>query len=478
MLRALLVSLLVAAVAAGCLSNSDDPSDPVDSSDARAGFLYSGAGDLFAGEALYADPQNTPHPAFNWPTLAHPASGARVPDLWKPISATQLPATLDELQLVKQTPGVSSGAGIALFGSLAVVPGYGAPTAVVDISDPTNPTVLSTFSPQENITNHRGAAFIAYPTGRLVVVISTGAGIDSWDLTDPTKPLPLPPLFPDGGSHKVGVIPGTPIVVNAASDGGAASNPATSPGVNAMFDLSNPDSPVQLPDFQNGYSCHHVYFWNNLEENKSRGVCAGIQYTQIWDTTDPYNPSVIVSVPFGSGGTPLDATDRSIQFPASISHYAGLSLDGKVLLMGDESGGGSTPPGCVARVDLPGVGSVSVPIGAVWFYDVSVETSPQLLGWYSASQSDKLMTSGDPARSCTAHHGRLIPVPGRDVLAMSFYSAGVVVIDFTGVRGEGAGLAETVAQFADASDTWETWYYQGYLFTGDLARGMDVLQFV
>jgi hypothetical protein len=367
---------------------------------------------------------------------------------------------------------------------MVVVPGYGQPTAVVDISDPEAPTILSTFRPQENITNHRGAAFIPFPDGRLVVVISTGAGIDVWDLTDPRDPQPLPPLFmerADGsaiGSHKVGVIPGTPIVVNAASGGGAAMDPDTSTGVSKMWDLSDPFNPQILPDFANGYSCHHVYFWNNLELNKSRGVCAGIQYTQIWDTSDPYHPAVIVSVPFGSGGTPADAADRSVQFPASISHYAGLNRDGTILLMGDESGGGSTPPGCVARVDVPGVGAVSVPIGAVWFYDVSDETDPQLLGWYSASQGDKLQTGGDPARSCTAHHGRLVPIEGRDVLAMSWYSAGVVVVDFTGIRNEGVALTETVAQFADGSDTWETWYYNGYLFTGDLARGMDVLRIV
>ena len=479
--------LLTAAALAGCAAEPTADVDGVldEQAPGLPGYLYEGvgAGGLFAGKPLYVDPQNTPHPAFNWPTLAYPAAGPDVPALWKPIAASPLPMDITDLEHVAQTEGVASGAGIALFGSLAVVPGYGAPTAVVDISDPTAPKVLSTFEPQDGLANHRGAAFIAYPTGQLAVVISTGSGVDVWDLTDPAAPQPLPPLVEDAlgnpvRSHKVGVIPGTPIVVNAASGGGSASDPAASTSVSMMWDLSDPSDPQPLPAFENGYSCHHVYFWNSLEENKSRGVCAGIQYTQIWDTSDPYHPTVIVSVPFGSGGTPLDASDRAVQFPASISHYAGLSLDGKVLLMGDESGGGGNPPGCVARVDVPGVGAVSVPIGAVWFYDVSDETDPQLLGWYSASQSDKLQTGGDPARSCTAHHGRLVPINGRDILAMSWYSAGVVVVDFTDVRNEGFTLPETVAQYADGSDTWETWYYNGYLFTGDLARGMDVVRIV
>ncbi|HUR25260.1 MAG TPA: hypothetical protein VM327_04500 [Candidatus Thermoplasmatota archaeon] len=485
--RLLLASALLGALFSGCL-DSGQGADPVDDAVtvAAAGPLYKGTGRLFAGPALYKDPQNTPHPSFNFPTLANPAVGPGVPESWKPIPPAALPEHITALTHVVQTEGVTSGAGIAVFGSLVVVPGFGADTSVVDISDPTQPKLLSQFKPQEGLSTHRGAAFIPYPTGQLVVVISTGAGIDVWDLTDPVAPQPLPFLLmnrTDGstiGSHKVGVIPGTPIVVNAASDGGARSAPESSTGVTQMWDLSDPQNPFRLPDFQNGYSCHHVYFWNSLDEGKSRGVCAGVQYTQIWDTADPYHPSVVVSVPFGTGGTPADAAG-AVQFSAGLSHYAGLSLDGKVLIMGDESGGGSAPPGCTARVDTP-MGGVSPPVGAVWFYDVTDEQNPRLLSWISASQLEKMGMQDDPAgeapRSCTAHHGRLVPIEGRDVLAMSFYGSGVVVIDFTDVRGEGNDFPTVVAQYADHSDTWETWYYQGYLFTGDLARGMDVLSLI
>ena len=85
-------------------------------------------------------------------------------------------------------------------------------------------------------------------------------------------------------------------------------------------------------------------------------------------------------------------------------------------------------------------------------------------------------TATDPTSSCTAHHGRLIPIAGGDVLAMSFYGAGVLVIDFTPVRSEGVGLPRVIAQYVgDGANVWETWYYNGHLYTGDMGRGMDIV---
>ena len=479
--RLLFAALLIGALFSGCMDSVDDPAAQ-DETASAAGYLYKGPGSLFAGPALYEDPQNTPHPAYNWPTLSHPAVGPGVPDLWKPNKGTDLPLEVTALQPVVQTPGVTTGAGIALFGSLAIVPSYSTEvdSSVVDISDPAAPKVLGTFPTQLN--GHRGATAIAYPTGRLVSVISTDNGLDVWDLTDPTQPKALPPID-DIPSHKVGVVPGTPIVYNARSDGGNNGlvpgpgnvDPAMGAGIIDIYDFSDPENPVKLQDFPNGYGCHHVYFWNNLTEEKFRSVCAGIEYTQILDTTDPAAPKVIVSVPYGLGRTDLPSQSASI---AAFAHYAGISRDGTILMVGDESGGGIGPIGCVARVDTP-QGAVSVPVGAVWFYDISDEANPQYLGHVSASQLDRMITNPqgiDPTSSCTAHHGRLIPVADGDVLAMSFYGAGVVVIDFTNVRNEGTALPTVVAQYVgEGANVWETWYYNGYLYTGDMGRGMDIL---
>jgi hypothetical protein len=467
-LRLLLVTALVGSVFAGCLQQPELP-DVGDENPIL---------NLLAGPALWPDPQNTPHPAFGWPTVSHPATanGTDLPAFWEPIPEKKLPTPLGALKHVVKAPDVPRGGGIALFGSLAVVPGYGQDSSIVDISDPENPKVLSHFKQQEGMGNHRGATIIAYPDGRLVTVISTAQGLDVWDITDPTQPEGLTPI--KVRSHKVGVVPGTPIVYNAPSGGGGAATNGgggrtvqTAQGVTQIYDLTDPENPVHVKNWTNGFGCHHVYFWNDISKDKYRGICAGIEYTQLWDLKDPLNPKVIVSVPVhhGVANSPSGALT-----PHAFSHYAGLSKDGRILLVGDENGGGGSPPGCVASVSTP-AGAVSTPVGALWFYDVSTETNPRLLGWYSPLNDPRVKIS--PTQSCTAHHGRLVPAEGRDVVAMSFYGMGVVVVDFTGIGSPSGPLPKVVAQFADQSDTWETWYYNGYLFTGDLARGMDVLAF-
>jgi hypothetical protein len=450
----LLVAPLLAAALAGCVQTPSGTQEV-----APAAVL----GLAPATEPLWNNPQTAPHPLFNYPTLSNPATGADVPSWWRPIAARPLPDHIAGLELVTSTTDQAKmGAGMSVFGSLAVVPGYGEPTAIFDISDPGNPVLLSTLDD----VSHRNVDFIAYPSGRLVIVLSTGEGkLPVWDITDPTKPEHLVDLEPESGTHKVNVVPGTPIVYNANSNGGggltdpSGMTPATAKGQTEIFDLTDPESPVLVQNWKNGFGCHHIYFWNSAE--KQRALCAGIEFTQIWDTADPRNPTVIVNVPVHHGVAGTPSASAPVVGILAFSHFSILNDDGTILIVGDEMEGGSFPPGCTA----PGA-----PTGAIWFYDVKDETDPKLLGWFSPGHH---MDPGRASVSCTAHHGRLVPDPeGRDMLAMAFYGGGVVLVDFSDPR-----LPQLVDQFNDDTDTWEVQYYNGYLFTGDLRRGMDVLSF-
>ena len=456
LLASLLALPLVAAALSGCVQT------PSATPEVDANALL----DLLpAAEPLWNNPQTAPHPLFNYPTLTHPATGANVPEWWLPIDARPLPETIAGMEVVAEAGAqVKRGAGMSVFGRLAVVPGYGEPTTVLDITDPANPVVLGELKGDDEPA-HRNVDFIAYPDGRLVIVLATGVGeISVWEITDPRNPVKLAKFEPTAGTHKVNVVPGTPIVYNANSNGGAGSlgpallagmTPETAEGITEIYDLSDPANPVLVQDWKNGFGCHHIYFWNSAE--KQRALCAGIEFTQIWDTADPRNPTVVSSIPVhhGVAGTP----SASVPIMA-FSHFSILNDDGTVLIVGDEMGGGSIPPGCTVK---------GAPTGAIWFYDVSDETDPQLLGWFSPGHH----MDPDRARaSCTAHHGRLVPHAERDLLAMAFYGAGVALVDFTDPK-----MPRLVDQWNDGTNTWEVQYYNGYLFTGDLNRGMDVLTF-
>lgn len=410
------------------------------------------ASGFYAGPALWPDPQNAPHPGWNWPTLSNPTTAAGAPAWWAPIPAAELPDAVAGLQHVSRSPGNIRGAGIAVFGSLVVAPGFSADTHLVSLADPANPVVLSTIEGR-----HRGAATIAYPDGRLVAVFATSSDLEFYDITDPTQPELLAERTPLGGSHKVGVVPGTPIVYNANSDGRGSQM--------EIYDLTDPANPVLVRNFP-GVGCHHVYFW--ITPEKQRSICAGLQVTRIMDIADPKNPRAIVDVPVHHGNP--DLPSYSV-FPVIISHFAILSADGDTLIVGDETTGGLAPA-CDVHAQAAGL-SASGPLGNLYFYDITDETDPKLQGWFNPGSHLLVQPTSLPG-NCTAHHGRLVPDPAgeRDYIVMGYYAAGTVLIDFTDRQ-----FPQLVAQHPRGT-TWEAWYANGYIVTGDLARGIDLLRLV
>jgi hypothetical protein len=471
------VALLAAVALAGCLSAPNVQPNALPN-----------VGDLLkpATTPLWDNPQTTPHPLFGFPTLTSPATGLNVPTWWKPINASPLPDHITGISHLSETVGeVDRGAGMSVFGSLAVVPGYTDDTHILDITDPEHPKVVGSI-PEER---HRNVDFIAFPNGRLIAVFATGNGtIPVWDITHPEAPVRISEFKPTSGTHKINIVPGTPIVYNANSDGGGCVGPNVNrllcfeaqqcrlpecgAGITEIYDLTDPENPVLVQDWKNGFGCHHIYFWLNQEQQKYRAICAGIEFTQIWDIADPRNPEVIVNVPVHHGNKDLPSATLGIE---AFSHFSILNRAGDILIVGDESGGGGLPPGCAARLGLP-VGDATTPLGAIWFYDVSDETNPRLLSWWSPGTA--MLSNGPPGpetpfQTCTAHHGRLVPdAEGRQLLAMAFYAAGTVLVDFSD-----PGSPHLIDQWNEGTDTWEVQYYNGYLFTGDMARGMDVFTF-
>lgn len=82
--------------------------------------------------------------------------------------------------------------------------------------------------------------------------------------------------------------------------------------------------------------------------------------------------------------------------------------------------------------------------------------------------------------NCVAHNGSLIPVKGKDLMVQAWYQGGVSVWDFTdSSKPKEIGYFERGPLSADTIQTggsWSAYYYNGYVYSNDMAKGFDVLK--
>jgi hypothetical protein len=149
-------------------------------------------------------------------------------------------------------------------------------------------------------------------------------------------------------------------------------------------------------------------------------------------------------------------------------HSATFNNDATKLLFSDEWGGGTSPMcqsihppmwGGNAVFDIQGTGdNRRLKFGGYF----------KLPAWQTATEN------------CVAHNGSLVPVPGRDIMAQAFYQGGATVFDFT----NSANIKE-IAYFdrgpIDANNLvvggyWSVYYYNGFLYGSEIARGLDIFQ--
>lgn len=398
------------------------------------------------------------HPAFGYPTTADlsevPVDG--LPADWTLTPKRELPTDINALETVKELAGPESGSGLAVFGHYAYAGAWNREYfAVVDVSDPANPVVVG-----ETAAKTGDIEIIAYPDGRLVAVTATrGATIEVIDVTEPTDPHVIYTIETTQGNHNLAVVPGTPLLYNAGS-------------AVDIWDLSDPEDPVLAGVFEEGGEngrCHDIEFFVDNERGLYRGYCAGYGNTEIWDITDPTDPSVVIKIPYPSmeQGLPVVGDDDYLpdlgQPGAGFSHLAIVNHDASVLIVGDETGGGAAP-GCDATV-----AGESGPNGNIWFYDISDETAPVLKSHLSANQFEAF-------GSCTAHFGRTIEDTNH--IAVAYYTAGVLLVDFNDLENpviEDVWNARGPTDACTLCASWDAVYHQGYIFVGDIDRGMDIL---
>jgi hypothetical protein len=336
----------------------------------------------------------------------------------------------------------------------------GAGLRILNISDPTNPSVVS-----EDIVDSqsRDVDLMFHPNGRLYAVLAD-IGENGIRLVDVTEPE-----FPEFVSksekctHNIAVVPGTTLVYSSFSLCHAEDLADGDNTHLTVVDFADPLNPVEYhhefppqvetvggtPREVDATSCHQTSF----QMDRNLGYCAGISQTLIFDIEDPVNPVII----------------QVIDWPGvNIHHAVYPAHGGDMLILGDEVAGVIAPvPACSQNADYP--------TSALWFFDTSDLTTPTPLGYFQQSSYEAANTDVDSAGDlyCSTHFGSL--VEDRDLFVLGWYSAGTILVDFsdptapTQVDGwKGDGIISTT----------DSLYYKGHVYSTDGVRGVDVLKLI
>ena len=189
--------------------------------------------------------------------------------------------------------------------------------------------------------------------------------------------------------------------------------------------------------------CHDITAFP--EANIAAGACSGNGI--LFDISDPLNPRRI---------------DEVVDTGFAYWHSATFNNDGTKVLFTDEWGGGSRPR---CRASDPR------DWGANAIYDI-VDGELVFRSYY------KLPAPQVEEENCVAHNGSVVPVPGRDIFAQSWYQGGLSVIDFT----DSANPVE-IAFFdrgpihEDAlilGGYWSIYWYGGKIYATEIVRGLDM----
>jgi hypothetical protein len=217
----------------------------------------------------------------------------------------------------------------------------------------------------------------------------------------------------------------------------------TTGNINGLWPGGNHGTGTQVTRLTN--ECHDITVFPEI--GLAAGACSGNGI--LLDISDPVNPKRLDSV-----------LDNNFAF----WHSATFNNDGTKVLFTDEWGGG-TRPRCLAT-DQPTWGADAI-------FDI-VDHKMKFAGYF------KMPAPQTEQENCVAHNGSLIPVPGRDIMVQAWYQGGVSVFDFSD-----AAHPVEIAFFdrgpLDAKNLitggfWSTYWYNGYIYGSEIARGLDVFK--
>ena len=317
---------------------------------------------------------------------------------------------------------------------------------IFDVSNPRNPRLI------KNVQTCRGShthTIVPHPTDRDVIYIYVGGSSSVRDSTE------VPAL--------------------ACSSGTVAENPNT-----AQYRVDIIRVPLRNPE--QAAVVGYTRIFEGLPRPPGRAGTALSDTATGRGATGPSGCHDLTSYPAyhlvagscGSFGILLDARnpEKPVRLDArsdlnfSLWHTAVFSNDAQRVVFTDEWGGG-TAPRC--RITDP------FRLGGNTILTVEAEKMRQH-GYFKmpAAQTD--------TENCVSHNGGLVPVPGRDIMVQGWYQGGVNVFDFSdpdrpieiAYFDRGPINADTLV----VGGSWGAYYWNGHIYSSELARGLDVLELV
>jgi len=376
----------------------------------------------------------------------------------------------ENLELVANVPIDPGSQGVAasdleLHGNYAFVGSYGEGVVIVDISDPRNPRRVGKF----NCPGGQNDIQLS-PDGRyLALAVETTSnkchpddeGTAILDVSDRTAPREIAWIGEDeleDGSHN-NTLDWPYLYVDQYINTYSKLE---------IFDLSDPTRPNKVGAIDyGGQSSHHDLIVDHRPDGKSFAYAASIVYTDVIDVTDVTRPVV---------------RERIRDPQVTISHQAEPNFDRSLLLVTDEFGGGSGVPGCGGNSSTTAVpGSEAAPpqikdpasIGALHLYKLS--TGGDIAGPNGIDKAGifniPYQANDDPEAGCTIHV--FWQAPDQNRLTTAWYGRGTRVVDFSN-----PATPRQLAWFVPTgADTWSAKPHNGYIYSGDINRGLDVFRY-
>jgi hypothetical protein len=363
----------------------------------------------------------------------------------------------------------------------AFVASMGTGLRIFDITDRSNPVLRGVYvspSYQNDVQVLGNLAVLSsdmppYPGDPHHPVCGSCAvfeGIEVIDVSDLSAPRRISKLWVDGGAHNSTLVGSTLYIANPsrrAMDVVDLSDPRRPRVVTRVAEAAGcAESPYPCQEIAPGernWRPHDITVGRRGGRD-DRLYVAAIEATFVLDVGERRRVRLVAKIPNG---------DPASYANIEISHQADPSPDGRLLIVSDERGGGVSHLGC--------------PGGGLHVYDLTHERDPRKLGVYFAPDTH-------PHGNCTVHVFRFLP--DRPVLTTAWYAAGSWVVDLSGPAPPGE-LDNQAAQPGQKT-TWgrtlgyavmpgaDTWATKSpgltpdgrlFMYSGDMARGMDVFEF-